>query len=159
PYAEAGRGWFPAPSDSWSWRPSCRCDEDEAIVRGTKRGDSDTMSQVATIFALSSAPGRDGVAVIRICGPAAGTVLDTLAAPRPAPRSARMRYLRRPDSGEALDQALVLWFPAPQSFTGGDVAELHVHGGRAVVQAVLRAIGEVPGCRLAEPGEFARRAF
>lgn len=117
------------------------------------------MSQVATIFALSSAPGRAGVAVIRISGPAAATVLDTLAAPRPQPRSARMRYLRHQDSGEVLDQALVLWFPGPQSFTGEDVAELHVHGGRAVVQAVLRAIGDVPGCRLAEPGEFARRAF
>jgi len=117
------------------------------------------MSQVATIFALSSAPGRAGVAVIRISGPAAGTVLDTLAAPRPEPRSAKIRYLRRPETGEILDQALVLWFPAPRSFTGEDVAELHVHGGRAVVQAVLRAIGDIPGCRLAEPGEFARRAF
>ena len=122
-------------------------------------GDSDTMSQVATIFALSSAPGRAGVAVIRVSGPAAGAVLDALASPRPQPRTAALRRLRRSGSGEALDQALVLWLPGPGSFTGEDVAELHVHGGRAVVQTVLQAIGEVGGCRPAEPGEFARRAF
>jgi tRNA modification GTPase len=72
---------------------------------------------------------------------------------------ASVRHLRHPRTGERLDHALVLWFPAPQSFTGDDVAEFHVHGGRAVVQAVLAALSEVPRCRLAEPGEFARRAF
>jgi tRNA modification GTPase len=72
---------------------------------------------------------------------------------------ATVRRLQHPRSGESLDQALVLWFPAPKSFTGEDVAELHIHGGRAVVQAVLSAIGELPGCRPAEAGEFARRAF
>lgn len=82
-----------------------------------------------------------------------------LASPRPRPRLAALRRLRNPSSGEVIDQALVLWFPAPGSFTGEDVAELHVHGGRAVVQAVLSAIGDVPGCRPAEAGEFARRAF
>ncbi|MGB3718054.1 MAG: tRNA uridine-5-carboxymethylaminomethyl(34) synthesis GTPase MnmE [Proteobacteria bacterium] len=117
------------------------------------------MSQVATIFALSSAPGRAGVAVLRISGPAAGTVLDEMAAPRPRPRQASLRRLRHPVSEESLDQALVLWFPAPASFTGEDVAELHVHGGRAVVHAVLGALAEIPGCRPAEAGEFARRAF
>lgn len=70
-----------------------------------------------------------------------------------------LRRIRHPYSGDSLDDALVLWFPGPASFTGEDVAELHVHGGRAVVQAVLGAIGEVPGCRPAEAGEFARRAF
>lgn len=117
------------------------------------------MSRVATIFALSSAPGRAGVAVIRISGPAAGDVLAAMAAPRPAPRLATTRKLRHPRSGEVLDQALVLWFPAPKSFTGEDVAEFHVHGGRAVLSAMLAAIGAVPGCRPAEAGEFARRAF
>jgi tRNA modification GTPase len=117
------------------------------------------MIEVATIFALSSAPGRAGVAVIRISGPASGRVLDMLASPRPEPRLAALRRLRNPSSGEVIDQALVLWFPAPGSFTGEDVAELHVHGGRAVVQAVLSAIGDVPECRPAEAGEFARRAF
>ena len=117
------------------------------------------MSQVATIFALSSPPGRSGIAVIRVSGPAAGAVLDTLAAPRPLPRMATLRRVRQALSGDVLDQALVLWLPGPKSFTGEDVAELHVHGGRAVVQAVLRAVGEVPGCRPAEAGEFTRRAF
>ncbi|MCL4766142.1 MAG: tRNA uridine-5-carboxymethylaminomethyl(34) synthesis GTPase MnmE [Hyphomicrobiaceae bacterium] len=117
------------------------------------------MSQVATIFALSSAPGRAGVAVVRISGPAAGRVLDAMASPRPRPRMAAVRRLRHPVAGGILDHALVLWFPAPKSFTGEDVAELHVHGGRAVIQAVLEAIREVPGCRPAEAGEFARRAF
>lgn len=117
------------------------------------------MTEVATIFALSSAPGRSGVAVIRISGPAAGAVLDMMAAPRPQPRMASLRRVKHPETLETLDQALVLWFPAPASFTGEDVAELHVHGGRAVVQAMLGAIGSVTGCRPAEAGEFARRAF
>lgn len=117
------------------------------------------MSQAATIFALSSGPGRAGVAVIRISGQAAGLVLDTMASPRPRPRRAAVRRLRRPGTTLLLDHALVLWLPGPGSFTGEDVTELHVHGGRAVVQAVLSAIGEVPGCRPAEAGEFARRAF
>jgi tRNA modification GTPase len=112
-----------------------------------------------TIFALSSAPGRCGVAVVRVSGPLAGLVLDSVAPPRPRPRVASGRHLAHPRTGERLDHALVLWFPAPKSFTGDDVAELHIHGGRAVVQAVLAALAEVPGCRLAEPGEFARRAF
>lgn len=117
------------------------------------------MSQAGTIFALSSAPGRAGVAVVRVSGGAAGPALDAMATPRPQPRTATGRRLRHPKTGEILDRALVLWFPAPGSFTGEDVAELHVHGGRAVIQAVLAALGTVRGCRLAEPGEFARRAF
>jgi tRNA modification GTPase len=117
------------------------------------------MTEVATIFALSSAPGRAGVAVIRVSGPAAGKILTEMAAPLSRARFASGRHLKHPRTGELLDHALVIWFPAPNSFTGEDVAELQVHGGRAVVQAVLAAIGEIPGCRLAEPGEFARRAF
>jgi tRNA modification GTPase len=112
-----------------------------------------------TIFALSSGHGRAGVAVIRISGPQAGPVLDRMAAPRPRPRYAAFRRLRHPDTGEVLDQALVLWFPGPASETGQDMAELQVHGGRAVIQGVLAGLASVPGCRLAEPGEFARRAF
>ena len=115
-----------------------------------------------TIFALSSAPGRAGIAVIRISGPAAGAALAALTgaeAERPRPREARLVALRRPADGEAIDRGLALWFPAPASATGEDVAELHVHGGRAVVAATLEALGALEGCRLAEPGEFARRAF
>ena len=112
-----------------------------------------------TIFALSSGQGRAGVAVIRVSGPAAGQALDRMAAPRPKPRFAAFRTIRHPETGEMLDQALVLWFPAPKSETGEDMAELQVHGGRAVIQGVLAAMGTIDGCRLAEPGEFARRAF
>jgi tRNA modification GTPase len=113
----------------------------------------------ATIFALSSGRGRAAVAVIRISGPAAQDVLERMAAPRPRPRFAALRRIRSPLTGELLDEGLVLWFPGPRSETGEDMAELHVHGGRAVLEAVLGAIAQVAGCRLAEPGEFARRAF
>ncbi|HRN84915.1 MAG TPA: tRNA uridine-5-carboxymethylaminomethyl(34) synthesis GTPase MnmE, partial [Hyphomicrobium sp.] len=112
-----------------------------------------------TIFALASAPGRAGVAVVRVSGPGAGRVLDFMAAPRPKPRCAAGRAIRHPEGGAVLDRGVVLWFPAPKSFTGEDVVELHLHGGRAVVQAVLAALTVLPGLRLAEPGEFARRAF
>ncbi|WP_409561502.1 tRNA uridine-5-carboxymethylaminomethyl(34) synthesis GTPase MnmE [Hyphomicrobium sp. MC8b] len=112
-----------------------------------------------TIFALSSAPGRAGVAVIRISGPAAQGVLQRMVAPIPKPRVAAFRTIRHPETGEALDRAVVLWFAAPLSETGEDVVEFQVHGSRAVVAALLSALATIPGCRLAEPGEFARRAF
>ncbi|HJU31401.1 MAG TPA: tRNA uridine-5-carboxymethylaminomethyl(34) synthesis GTPase MnmE [Hyphomicrobiaceae bacterium] len=112
-----------------------------------------------TIFALSSGHGRAGVAVIRISGPAAGAVLDTMAAPRPKPRFAALRRVVMPGADELIDYGLALWFPGPRSETGEDMAELQVHGGRAVIQAVLAGLGRIEGCRLAEPGEFARRAF
>jgi tRNA modification GTPase len=117
------------------------------------------MAETDTIFALSSGHGRAGVAVIRLSGPAAGQALERMAPPRPKPRFAALRSIRHPQTGELLDQALVLWFPAPRSETGEDMAELHVHGGRAVIAGVLAALATVQGCRLAEPGEFARRAF
>ncbi|HEX4893649.1 MAG TPA: tRNA uridine-5-carboxymethylaminomethyl(34) synthesis GTPase MnmE, partial [Hyphomicrobiaceae bacterium] len=112
-----------------------------------------------TIFALSSGHGRAGVAVIRISGPEAGPIIDRMAAPRPKPRYAAFRRIRHPESGEHLDEALVLWFPAPRSETGEDMAELHVHGSPAVLRAVLGALATLPGCRPAGAGEFARRAF
>jgi len=119
------------------------------------------MIETPTLFALSSAPGRAGVAVIRLSGPAAGPALlaltgrDTLPPPRRATRSA----FRNPTSGELLDDGLVLWFPAPASFTGEDVVEVHGHGGRAVVRALLDALATLPGLVPAEPGAFTRRAF
>ena len=116
--------------------------------------------QADTILALASAAGRAGVAVIRISGPAAGAALESLTGRRcPPPRTAALATLRHPGTGEWLDQALTLWFPEPASFTGQPVAECHIHGGRAVVQAVTDALLAVPGLRLAEPGEFSRRAF
>jgi tRNA modification GTPase len=116
------------------------------------------VSRPATIYALSSGRGRAGLAVIRVSGPDAGLVLDRMAPPRPRPRFAALRTVRS-DIGEVLDQGLTLWFPGPRTETGEDMAELHVHGGRAVVAGVLRALSALPGLRLAEPGEFARRAF
>ena len=113
----------------------------------------------ATIFALSSAPGRAGVAVLRVSGAGAAKALKALAGELPEPRRAHLAILRDPKSGEPLDQAIVLWFPAPNSFTGEDVAEFHLHGGRAVVQGVADALGQMSGLRPAAAGEFARRAF
>lgn len=113
-----------------------------------------------TVFALASAPGRGGVAVLRVSGPRAGAVVETLCRrPLPRPREATVARLADPGTGEVIDSGLVLWFPAPRSFTGEDVAELHVHGGRAVVSALADALSALPGLRPAEPGEFTRRAF
>lgn len=112
-----------------------------------------------TIYALSTAAGRAGVAVIRISGPESRAVLAKLVNDVPPPRRASLRLLRHPRTGDALDQGMVLFFPAPHSFTGEDVAEFQVHGGRAVVHGVLDALAEIPGLRPATAGEFTRRAF
>ena len=113
-----------------------------------------------TIFALASAAGRAGVAVFRVSGPgAARAFVDLTRRALPPPRLAvRVRLCCRA-TGEVLDDGLGLWFPAPRSFTGEDVAELHLHGGRAVEAAVTDALRGLEGLRLAEPGEFTRRAF
>lgn len=113
-----------------------------------------------TIFALATGRGKAGVAVFRISGPDASSALIALTGgDLPTPRSARLRWLKDPLDGERLDQALILWFAAPASFTGEDVAELQVHGGAAVIQSVARALNNIPGLRPAEAGEFTRRAF
>jgi tRNA modification GTPase len=117
------------------------------------------MSAAATIFALSSAPGLAGVAVLRVSGPAAFAALASLGAATPPPRQLARRSFAHPVTGEVIDHGLAVAFPGPASFTGEDVAELHVHGGRAVQAAMLDALGACPGLRLAEPGEFTRRAF
>jgi tRNA modification GTPase len=111
-----------------------------------------------TIFALSSGPPPAAISVVRVSGPAAGAALQCLSGPLPKPRVASLRTLRGSD-GEALDRALVLWFPGPNTATGEDLAELHLHGGRAVVAATERALAALPGLRAAQPGEFTRRAF
>ena len=112
-----------------------------------------------TIFALASGEGRAAVAVIRISGPAASSVASAMGAKLPRPREAALRSLFAPDQSELLDRALILWFPAPASFTGEDCLELHLHGGPAVVQAVIRVLGDLLGLRFAAPGEFTLRAF
>jgi tRNA modification GTPase len=113
----------------------------------------------ATIYALASGSGKAAVAVIRISGPNVAPLLRALIKSVPAARVATLRPIVEPTSGEIIDHGLVLWFPAPHSFTGEDCAELQIHGSRAVVQAVLRLLGQFPDARLALPGEFARRAL
>ena len=113
-----------------------------------------------TIYALASGQGRAGVALVRISGPHAEAALSALTSgANMTPRVAKLVRLVHPHSGETLDDALVLWFAAPASFTGEDVAELHIHGGPAVIDGVLGALSGIDGLRLAEPGEFTRRAF
>lgn len=111
-----------------------------------------------TIFALSSGAPPAGIAVIRVSGPGAGPALQALAGRLLPPRRAVLAVLRDVD-GEVLDRAMALWLPGPGNATGEDCAELHVHGGRAVVGAVEAALARLPGLRRAEPGEFTRRAF
>ena len=112
-----------------------------------------------TIFAQSTVPGRSAITVIRISGALAGNVVKGLAGSIPPSRRASLRPLHHPKTGEILDQAVVLWFSGPASYTGEDVAEFHLHGGRAVVDGVLDVLAVWPGLRVAEPGEFTRRAF
>ena len=117
------------------------------------------MSSTDTIYALATPAGRSGVALVRISGPQARAALEALThRALPKPRRATLRRLIDAD-GISIDDALVLWFPAPHSFTGEDVAELHLHGGPAVIAAALAALSAQHGLRLAEPGEFTRRAF
>lgn len=110
-----------------------------------------------TIFALATARGRAGIAVVRLSGPDAWRVTGSLAGSLPLPRVARVRRLVH--DGGLLDEAVVIVFPSGQSFTGEELSELHLHGGAATVAAVLAALSTFPGLRMAEPGEFTRRAF
>ncbi len=112
-----------------------------------------------TIFALSSGLPPAGIAVIRISGPAAGSAVIALAGKLPPSRRATLARFADPHSRVVLDNALLLWFPGPASVTGEDLAELHLHGGRAIVAAVLDALGRIDGLRPATAGEFTRRAF
>jgi tRNA modification GTPase len=112
-----------------------------------------------TIFALSSGRPPAAIAVVRLSGPRAGDALKALAGKTPEPRKAALARVRDPQSGEMIDEALALWFPGPRSETGEDMAELQLHGGRAVVAAVFAALSRIDGLRMAEPGEFTRRAF
>jgi len=117
------------------------------------------MADRSTIFALSSGRPPAAIAVVRISGPQARVALERLMGRVPQPRKAALARVHDPASGEVIDEALALWFPAPHSETGEDVAELQVHGGQAVIAGVLKALAAIEGCRLAEPGEFTRRAF
>jgi len=110
-----------------------------------------------TIFALSSGRPPAAIAVVRVSGPRAAEAITALGGKLPEPRRAALRRLRH--EGALIDEALVLWFPGPNTETAEDMAELHLHGGRAVVAAVLAALGQLESFRPAEAGEFTRRAF
>lgn len=112
-----------------------------------------------TIFALATPPGMAALAIIRLSGPAVADVLNALTHKSFIPRQATLTHLRHPENNDMIDHALVTFFQGPHSFTGEDMAEFSVHGGRAVVQAMLDVLSVMPNCRLAEPGEFTRRAF
>jgi tRNA modification GTPase len=113
----------------------------------------------ATIYALASGAGKSAVAIIRISGPKANVILRSVAGASPPARAATLLPIQNPKTGEILDHGVVLWFPAPRSFTGEDCVELQVHGSRAVVRAILDVLAAFPETRMARPGEFARRAL
>ncbi|KAG0193826.1 mitochondrial splicing system protein [Apophysomyces sp. BC1034] len=113
-----------------------------------------------TIYALSTSPGKAGVAIIRVSGNQAQEAMQRMAGLAVAePRKAYFRRIRHPLTGQVLDRGLVLWFPGPHSFTGEHTVEFHIHGGNAVVKSVLNALNSMENFRMAEQGEFARRAF
>src|SRR3984893_19354127 len=112
-----------------------------------------------TIFSIRWGAGRAAIALLRLPGPATQQIVESLAGSVPEPRFAALKTFRDPATGEAIDKGLVIFSPAPKSFTGEDYAEFHVHGGRAVVAAMVKAVGGIAGTRPAEPGEFTRRAL
>ena len=113
-----------------------------------------------TIYALSSGPGLSGVAVIRISGPDTKKIISNITKGSfPSPRVASLRKILDERTKELIDEGIVIWFPGPNSYTGEDMAELHVHGSRAVIQSILENISKIEGSRIAEPGEFTKRAF
>ena len=113
-----------------------------------------------TIYALSTGSGISGIAVIRVSGPKTTEVIKEITrAKLPSPRVATLRKFNKNGSKNLIDEGVVIWFPAPNSYTGEDLAEFHVHGSRAVVTAMHAAISKIKGCRLAEPGEFTKRGF
>ena len=113
-----------------------------------------------TIYALSTGPGLSGVAVIRISGPDTQEVIKNLTkSDLPIPRLATIKKFNKINTNELIDEGILLWFPGPQSYTGEDMAEFHVHGSRAVIEAIHTSISKIENCRLAEPGEFTKIAF
>ena len=113
-----------------------------------------------TIFALSSGPGISGVAIIRISGSETSNVIKLLTGKEtPKPRMATLRKVNNINTSELLDEGIIIWFPGPESYTGEDMAEIHIHGGKAVILAVQNEISKIKNCRFAEPGEFTKLAF
>ena len=113
-----------------------------------------------TIYALSTGPGVSGVAIIRISGEQSLKIIETLTGKKvPQPRVATLRKINKINTSELIDEGIILWFPGPESYTGEDMAEIQVHGSKAVVDALHSSISQIENCRLAEPGEFTKLAF
>jgi len=113
-----------------------------------------------TIFALSTGPGISGIAIVRISGEDTIKVIKLLTnASIPEPRVATLRKINKINTSELIDEGIILWFPAPDSYTGEDMAEFHIHGSKAVIDALHSSISKIENCRLAEPGEFTKLAF
>ena len=113
-----------------------------------------------TIYSLSSGPGISGIAIIRVSGPETSKILELLTNKSlPKPRVATLRKINKINTSELIDEGILLWFPAPESYTGEDMAEIQVHGSKAVIDAIHSSISKVENCRLAEPGEFTKLAF
>ncbi len=113
-----------------------------------------------TIYALSTGPGISGVAIIRISGEKSSKVIEALTGKKiPKPRVATLRKINKINTSELIDEGIILWFPGPESYTGEDMAEIQVHGSKAVVDALHSSISQIENCRLAEPGEFTKLAF
>jgi len=113
-----------------------------------------------TIYALSTGPGVSGVAIVRVSGKETSTVIKLLTNNKlPDPRVATLRKINKIDTSELIDEGIILWFPSPESYTGEDMAEFHIHGSKAVIEALHTSISKINDCRLAEPGEFTKLAF
>ena len=113
-----------------------------------------------TIYALSSGPGISGIAVVRISGPDTSTAIELLTGKSvPQPRLATLRKINKINTSELIDEGIILWFPGPESYTGEDMAEIQVHGSKAVIDALHSSLSSIKNCRLAEPGEFTKLAF
>ena len=113
-----------------------------------------------SIYALSSGPGTAGIAVLRISGTETKEVIKSITNGKlPKPRVATLRKINKINTSELIDEGIVIWFPGPDSYTGEDMAEIHVHGGKAVILAVQNEISKIENCKLAEPGEFTKLAF
>ena len=113
-----------------------------------------------TIYALSTGPGISGIAIVRVSGEDTKNIIRLLTnAPVPKPRVATLTKIRKINTSELIDEGIVLWFPGPESYTGEDMAEFHIHGSKAVIDALHSSISKIQNCRLAEPGEFTKLAF
>ena len=113
-----------------------------------------------TIYALSTGPGISGIAVIRISGKETRRTIELLTSKKlPKPRVATVRKINKINTSELIDEGIILWFPGPESYTGEDMAEFHIHGSKAVIDALHHSISKIENCRLADPGEFTKLAF